>query len=142
MNFWSFVSNMRPEHKRLLERKDPRTLLLLAYWYAKVCQCQVWWLLRRAAFEYQAICIFLERYRGHEMDIRELLQHILRLICGIVAPRSNKCAIDVQDSICVRKIGRRGANLLGFVKRLSSNKKAKDAMGACLKVCSLCLGLV
>ena len=31
MNFWSFVSNMRPEYKRLLERKDPRALLLLAY---------------------------------------------------------------------------------------------------------------
>lgn len=85
---------------------------------------------RRSANACQAICIFLERYRGHEMDIRELLQDILRLICGIVAPWSNKCAIDVQDSKCVRKNWETWSkSVIGFVKRLSSNKKAKDAMG-------------
>ena len=86
INFWSFVSNMRPEYKRLLERKDPRALLLLAYWYAKVCQCQVWWILQRAALECQATCLFLEKHHGYETDIRELLQDIPRLMCGIVAP--------------------------------------------------------
>ena len=32
------------------------------------------------------------------------------------------------------EIGRHGANLFGFVKRLSSNKKAKDAMRRAWKV--------
>jgi hypothetical protein len=35
LTFLSFVSTIRPDYKRLLERKDLRALLLLACWYAK-----------------------------------------------------------------------------------------------------------
>lgn len=37
VNFLSFISHMDSAYKRLLERKDPCALLLLAYWYANVC---------------------------------------------------------------------------------------------------------
>ena len=84
LNFLYFISNMRPEYKRLLEQKDPRALLLLAYWYAKVCQYRHWWIWRRAALECQAICIYLERYHRHEANIQTLLQ-FPRMMCGIVA---------------------------------------------------------
>ena len=57
MSFLSFISHMHSDYKRLLELKDPGALLLLAYWYAKVCQCQYWALWRRAELECQAICI-------------------------------------------------------------------------------------
>jgi hypothetical protein len=84
LNFLSFISYMRPDYKRLLERKDPRALLLLAYWYAKVCQCQRWWIWRRTALECQAICIYLERYHRHETSIQKLLQ-FPSMVCGIDA---------------------------------------------------------
>jgi hypothetical protein len=50
----SFVSTIRRDYKRLLERKDPRALLLLACWYAKICERQVWWLRQRALLEGQS----------------------------------------------------------------------------------------
>ncbi len=74
MNFLQFINFMRPDYRRLLELKDPRALLLLAYWYAKVCQTQQWWLWHRAALEGQAICIYLGRNYQHEADIQNLLQ--------------------------------------------------------------------
>ena len=72
IKFFSFTGHIRPEFQRLLEQKDPRALLLLAYWYAKVCRT-VWWMERRAKLECQAICIYLERYHADEMDLKELL---------------------------------------------------------------------
>ena len=83
MNFLFFISRMRPDYKRLLERKDPRALLLLAYWYAKVCQYQHWWIWRRAALEGQAICIYLERYHQHETNIQKVLQ-FPKTMCNVI----------------------------------------------------------
>jgi hypothetical protein len=74
LSFLFFIGGIRPDYKRLLERKDPRALLLLACWYAKVCQSKHWWIWRRAALEYQAICIYLERFYRHETNIQKLLQ--------------------------------------------------------------------
>ena len=73
LNFLSFTVHMHPEYKRLLEGKDPRALLLMACWYAKICQYQHWWLRRRANLECQAICLYLERYHTDETDIQKLL---------------------------------------------------------------------
>jgi hypothetical protein len=64
LKFLSFISYMHPDYKRLLEQKDPRALLLLAYWYAKVSQYQQWWIWQRAVLECQATCIYLERHHG------------------------------------------------------------------------------
>ena len=74
MNFLQFTNSMRQDYRRLLELKDSRALLLLAYWYAKVCQTQHWWLWHRAALEGQAICIYLGRNHQHDADIQNLLQ--------------------------------------------------------------------
>lgn len=81
--FLSFVSYMKPEFQGLLKRKDPRALLLLAYWYAKVCH-SLWWIARRAMLECQATCLYLERYHASETAIQELLQ-FPRMRCGLVA---------------------------------------------------------
>ena len=82
LSLLSFIGNISPDYKRLLEVKDPRALLLLAYEYAKVCQYHGTWVLRRATLECQAICIYLERYYRHEYVIQELL-HFPKAMCGI-----------------------------------------------------------
>lgn len=83
LSFLSFIMNMLPEYKRLLKQKDPCALLLLAYWFAKMCQYPHWWIIGRAALEGQAICIYLQRYYGDEPDIQKLLQ-FPRMMCGAV----------------------------------------------------------
>jgi len=72
-NFFSFVRQMSPWYKQLLEQKDPRALLLLAYFYTQVCRYQYWWL-RRTRLECLAICIYLEKNHQYESDIQALLQ--------------------------------------------------------------------
>lgn len=82
-SFLGLIGDIRPDYKRLLMHKDPRALLLLAWSYAKVCQHQRTWVVRRAGLECQAICIYLERYYRHEYNIQELL-HFPKTMCGIV----------------------------------------------------------
>jgi hypothetical protein len=72
-NFFAFVRQMSPDFKQLLERKDTRALLMLAYFYTQVCQYRHWWL-KRTLLECQAICIYLERIRRHEPEIQALLR--------------------------------------------------------------------
>jgi hypothetical protein len=73
VTFLLFSSHMNPNFKPLLRQKDPRALLLLAYWYAMVLN-SIWWLDRRATLECQAICMYLERTHSDETAILELLQ--------------------------------------------------------------------
>lgn len=72
LRFFSFTGTMHPNFKKLLEHKDPRALLLLAYWYALVCQSH-WWIARRATLECRAICIYLETYYTSDDLIQRLL---------------------------------------------------------------------
>ena len=61
VSFLSFISNLQPGYKKLLEVKDPRGLLVLAWWYAKVSKVEeCWWTWRRAVLEGRAICRYLE----------------------------------------------------------------------------------
>jgi hypothetical protein len=59
--FLSFIGHMDPKYKALLHQKDPKALLLLSWWYGKMCQYNVWWQSRRMVLEGQAICLYLER---------------------------------------------------------------------------------
>ncbi|KAK1634794.1 hypothetical protein BDP81DRAFT_53220 [Colletotrichum phormii] len=63
--FMGFISKLDPRFRRLLEEKDERAMLLLAYWYARVCDRKHWWMWRRAVLETRAICEYLEeKWRG------------------------------------------------------------------------------
>ncbi|KAK9235144.1 hypothetical protein V1525DRAFT_348901 [Lipomyces kononenkoae] len=73
--FLSFVCCMRPAFRMLLEQKDSRALVLLAYWYAKVCHSQ-WWIARRALLESEAICLYLERHHASDTAIQELVRFL------------------------------------------------------------------
>ncbi|TGO25785.1 hypothetical protein BPAE_0072g00050 [Botrytis paeoniae] len=82
LSFLGFLTSMSPQYKILLKMKDPKALLLLSYWYAKVWR-MVWWVERRAILECQAICIYLDRYHGDDLLIQELLLFPKRE-CGLL----------------------------------------------------------
>ena len=86
--FLMIIPYMGLKFKTLLAMKDPRALLWLAYWYAKVCD-SVWWISRRALLECQAICLYLERYHAEEVTIQELLE-FPRMRCEMVAKSTQR----------------------------------------------------
>ncbi|KAJ8059066.1 hypothetical protein OCU04_012043 [Sclerotinia nivalis] len=82
LSFFGFLTTMSPQFKILLKMRDPRALILLAYWYLKVWKL-VWWVERRATLECQAICIYLERHHGDNALIQEMLLGPKRE-CGLI----------------------------------------------------------
>lgn len=74
LSFVSFVGGISSEVKGLLEAKDPRMLLALALWYAKLYQVGIWWMSRRLLLEGQAIRIYLKRFYSHDADIQAVLE--------------------------------------------------------------------
>jgi hypothetical protein len=71
--FFRFSAECKSDLRRLLYIKDPRALLLMAYWYAMV-STGLWHMQRRATVECQSICIYLERYHADSPILLELLQ--------------------------------------------------------------------
>lgn len=80
--FLCFVGHTEPEYKQLLGEKDPLALLILAYWYGKMCQYKQWWIQPRAVLECQAICVYLEKHHRDENGIESLL-HFPRTMSGL-----------------------------------------------------------
>ncbi|TFA97802.1 hypothetical protein CCMA1212_010527 [Trichoderma ghanense] len=72
--FLSFITQMDPSYRALVEEKDPRALLLLLYWHSMVMSYDRWWLRRRCDVEARAILIYLERNCADDEDIMELLE--------------------------------------------------------------------
>ena len=58
----SFPARMTEDYTRLVRTKDPRALLLLSYWLAKMCGMEYWWCQLRAKVECQAICTYLQKW--------------------------------------------------------------------------------
>jgi hypothetical protein len=71
--FLSFLRYLDPRFKTLLDEKDPRALLLLSYWYAKVLRYSQWWIWRRAILEGPAICMYLEQQWPQHRELGMLL---------------------------------------------------------------------
>lgn len=67
--FLSLFTCMNMEYKRLLHQKDPCAMLILGYWYTKMCHCQQWCSWQRAYLESQAICKYLLQNFQHDADI-------------------------------------------------------------------------
>ena len=83
MYFLSFLGHMDTRYRDLLHQKDPRALLLLSWWYGKMCQYNVWWISRRMTLEGQAICLYLEKYHSDQKDIIRLLDYP-KVMTGLV----------------------------------------------------------
>lgn len=77
-----FLGRMSDSFQELLKERDPRALLLMAYWYGKVYGT-MWWLDRRSTLECQAICMYLERYHPEETEILDLLWYP-KMRCGLL----------------------------------------------------------
>ncbi|RFU77645.1 hypothetical protein TARUN_4584, partial [Trichoderma arundinaceum] len=72
--FLSFITQIDPYFRSLVEEKDPRALLLLLYWHSTVVPNERWWLRRRCAVEAKAICLYLEKHCADDDAIMELLR--------------------------------------------------------------------
>jgi hypothetical protein len=72
-SFITWIAHLKPAFKSLLENKDARAMLLLAYWFMKISGI-VWSLERRSKLECQAICIYLKRYHWLDKDLMQMLQ--------------------------------------------------------------------
>jgi len=73
MEFFAFIGHLNADMKLLLECKDPKALLLVACWYAKVYHIQ-WWIAKRGFLEGRAICMYLDRYHADDEKIQRLLE--------------------------------------------------------------------
>jgi hypothetical protein len=69
-----FIGTMTEDFQLLLKERDPRALLLQAFWYAKI-KGPMWWLNRRSELEGPAICKYLERNHSDKTEIMELLSY-------------------------------------------------------------------
>lgn len=74
--FLRFLIHMEPEFRALLERKDPRGMLLLRWWFRRVEGGDVWWMVRRARVEGRAIEIWLERWYGGEEGLMRMYEEL------------------------------------------------------------------
>ncbi|KAK3718917.1 hypothetical protein LTR37_004833 [Vermiconidia calcicola] len=83
MYFLSFLGHMDVRFRQLLHDKDPKALLLLSWWYGKMCQYNVWWQSRRMVLEGQAICLYLERNHADDPDVLRLLSYP-KMMTGLV----------------------------------------------------------
>lgn len=72
IQFLEFLCYVDPPFKLLLEDRDPWALLILCYWYMKVCRGS-WWVASRCILQGQAICLYLERYHWKDNTIQAAL---------------------------------------------------------------------
>ncbi|KAJ5578239.1 uncharacterized protein N7459_007203 [Penicillium hispanicum] len=79
----TFLSIMGSTFRILLERKDARALLILAYWYGPICRAE-WWMAKRARLECQAICLYLEKYHTDENHLQRMLT-VPKSECGLIS---------------------------------------------------------
>lgn len=56
----TFMGRLEPDYTNLLLAKDPRAMLLLSYWLAKMSVNKDWWVYQRMHVECTAICIYLD----------------------------------------------------------------------------------
>ncbi|KAL6904081.1 hypothetical protein GGI43DRAFT_399569 [Trichoderma evansii] len=68
----TFISQSQLRFRRLLEDKDPVSLLLLALWYREAGKA-LWWVRQRAEVDTRAIRIYLERFHYNQPGIIRLL---------------------------------------------------------------------
>ncbi|PGH04907.1 hypothetical protein GX51_03203 [Blastomyces parvus] len=81
----TFIGRLLPPYTNLLQKKDPRALLIFSYWLGKMCEEKRWWVYSRVHSECVAICMYLEDSQDPRM--LELLRYPAEK-CGYVLNRS------------------------------------------------------
>lgn len=91
LKFLSFTKDVNDSFLQMLyAKKDPRALLLLCFWWAKVSVFNTWWLTRRAVIEGTAIVLYLEK--NHEDDAR--IMRLLRYPKEVL----HLCSVSIPDA--------------------------------------------
>jgi len=72
LSFLAFLCHIDPPFKTLLRSKDPWAMLMLAYWFMKICRGP-WWASPRAILQGQAICLYIERYYPDDPALQRAL---------------------------------------------------------------------
>ncbi|KAF7194511.1 Sterol uptake control protein 2 [Pseudocercospora fuligena] len=91
MKYMHFCARVHARFVGLVEKNEHRALLILAYWFALLCNVgDVWWCQQRAWRDCTAICMFLDLHGSDE--IRQLLDFPAEA-CGYMLPdRSKICS--------------------------------------------------
>lgn len=76
--FLGFISRVEQNFMKALVDRDPRAMLLLGVWYAKLCPYRSWWTMRRAVLESQAICLYLEQ--NHPDFVSGIGKHLVTFV--------------------------------------------------------------
>lgn len=80
---FSFTTDLDPRFVRLLERKEPKALVLLCYWFALLSQIDQWWIIESARTEGLKLLNFLGAVKNPR------IQDLLRFPAEILQ-RNNK----------------------------------------------------
>lgn len=70
----SWLCVLDDRFRRLLYQKDERAMLLLLYWYAKICDRRLWWMWRLSWTEGLAISIYLAEAWAEQPDMLKMLE--------------------------------------------------------------------
>ena len=69
----AFVSILDSKFRDLLSQRDERAMLIILYWYAKICDRRLWWMWKQAWTEGLAISEYLKRAWKREPKLITLL---------------------------------------------------------------------
>jgi hypothetical protein len=72
LTYLNFLCHITPAVKERLLERDPWALLILLYYYMKMCRTK-WWLASRAILQGRAICLYLERHHANNAEIQGAL---------------------------------------------------------------------
>jgi hypothetical protein len=86
INFLYFIGYMTAKFRDLLEAKDHRALLLLGWYFKKLENGELWWMIKRSKVEGEALRIWLDRCYGQGV-LSELFERLARRrdngsVCG------------------------------------------------------------
>lgn len=99
-HFLSFLSQIDARYQVLLQKKDPRAMILLLYWMAKIVTYPMWWTRRRTLYEGLAICIYIERYCGDGPELMQLIAYpravLSAVYSGVEVEKREDIVLDFQ----------------------------------------------
>lgn len=84
--YMSFIGFLPLSFMQLLQQNDPRALLLLCYWCARVSMIDQWWIVRSAQAECLRLCRYLDMLPGQEMH-------------DLLAFPASRCGYEVREMI-------------------------------------------
>lgn len=84
-HFLSFMSQMDSRYQALLVEKDPRALVLLLYWMAKMASYPMWWTRGRVLYEGLAIAVFIDRHYANERELMDLIAYPRAILSAVRA---------------------------------------------------------